>query len=112
MTLFEIPEAPQPRTTTVREHDRRVVPRSRRTDPQTSRAAAASITPGRLERLILSIFILEEPWTDDEICRILHFHHAASLKTARSRLTKSGRLIACGEGVSDRGRRMTKWRLP
>lgn len=95
-------------------------PRSRRTDGETSRAAAASITPGRTEARILAAFVqvpdrhmLHGGFTDDELADALSTFYAPTVKTARSRLSKAGLLVDSGlMRRSNRGREMTVWRLP
>lgn len=90
---------------------------ARRTDPVTSVAAAASITPGRMERLILDVFARrttrELGFTDDELAASLCAHHAPTVKSARSRLTKAGELVDSGlRRLSNRGREMIAWKRP
>ena len=86
---------------------------SRRTDPDTSRAAARSVGHGA-EQAILDVFRPGVAITDDEIAEALGYRglYPSTVKSARSRLAKAGLLVAAGEGLSNRGRRMTKWRLP
>lgn len=88
-------------------------PTARRTDPDTSHAAAASITPGRCEDAIIDVFVrLDAELTDDEIARWLPHLYPPTVKSARSRLTKCGTLIDTGRrAASDRGRAMIIWRL-
>lgn len=107
--MFEELVAEEPRTTPVREHVRTVKPRARKTDRPTSHAAAASVTPGALEKLILGVFANGDQLTADQICARLPDRHEASVKSALSRVVDCGGLVACGEGTSNRGRRMTKW---
>ena len=87
---------------------------SRIGDPSTSDAAAASITPGRTERVILAHFERCGMWlTDDELCRDLgNLYHGPTVRTARSRLSKAGVLVDSGKrGKSARGRQQIAWRL-
>lgn len=84
-------------------------PRARRSDPGTAHAAAATITPGRLETLILAT-VRDLALTDDEIAARLSHHHAPSVKTARSRLSNAGLLADTGQRRrSTRGRLMVVW---
>ena len=93
-------------------------PRARRRDPQTSRDAAASITPGRTEALILALFPLvttvpRAGFTDDQFAAMLPGHYSPTVKTARSRLSKAGLLVDSGvRRPSNRGRLQIVWRLP
>ena len=94
------------------EHTLPGMPAARRTDPDTSHAAAASITPGRTERMILSLLYPALILTDDEICELLGSLHPPTVKSARSRLTKAGLLVDTGERrPSNRGRDQIVWRL-
>ena len=73
--------------------------------------AALSITPGRTEKLILAIFAGGGTFTDDELAAALPGHHAPTVKSARSRLSKQGLLVDSGRrGRSCRGREMVAWR--
>lgn len=89
-------------------------PRHRRSDPDTSRAAAAVQRCSELEGEIRSIF----GWhggrglTDDELCRLLPDRYPPTVKTARSRLAKRGVLYDTGQRRrSQRGRDMAVWQL-
>lgn len=85
---------------------------ARTTDPDTSVAAAASVTPGRTERLILEAFRAGDAMTDDEIAAALAPMHAPTVKTARSRLSKAGFLADSGaRRASRRGRDQIVWRV-
>lgn len=93
-------------------------PRARAGDTQTALDAARSVTPGRLEDLILDLFRREpHPWfmggmTDDELAAKLRTEHSPSVKSARSRLTGDGLLVDSGERrPSIRGRQMIVWTL-
>lgn len=114
MTLFEIPERhPDARTTTVREHTRKVrEPRTRTTDPQTSVDAAASLTGiAKRQALILEAFETRGAMTADEVVRAMPDDvHPPTIHSAVARLGKAGCLVKVGIGVSDRGNPMTIWR--
>lgn len=98
-----------------------VEPRARRTDPDTSRAAAQAQTGG-VEAVILSTFAYAAHlWgrergglTDDDLAGILaKDFYGPTVKTARSRLSKRGLLIDSGaRRKSARGRDQIVWRLP
>lgn len=85
-------------------------------DPSTSIAAARSIEPGRTERRILEVFG-QWPYrgfTDDELVGELERFalYGPTVKTARSRLSKQGRLVDSGKRrLSDRGRDQIVWVL-
>ena len=89
-------------------------PRSRRADPDTSRDAAQSITPGRTEARILQVF----RWAgrgltaDELVGRFEAEAHDATIKTALSRVAKAGLLVDSGERrLSNRHRQQIVWRL-
>jgi hypothetical protein len=85
------------------------LPRHRHTDPETSRAAAASVTVDT-ETIILYIFQGGGNWTDDELAAALPDRYPPTVKTARSRLTREGRLRDTGmRRLSGRGRQMIVW---
>ena len=91
---------------------------SRIGDPETSDAAAASITPGRTEAAVLLAFEINRNMggtglTDDELMAILPpTAYKPTFVTARSRLSKAGLLVDSGKrGVSARGRSQIAWRL-
>ena len=88
-------------------------PRARAVDTQTALDAARSITPGRTEALILQQFgMCFFGMTDDELAGALAPAHAPTVKTARSRLSKRGRLIDSGRRrPSVRGRDQIVWVL-
>jgi hypothetical protein len=76
---------------------------ARLNDPQTSVEAAKQLT-GKVDRAVLFHFrCTGRTFTDDQLCAELPEHYAASIKSARSRLTKSGLLRRVGTGVSARG---------
>jgi hypothetical protein len=88
--------------------------RHRRTDPETSRTAAATQQNSPLEGDILEVFRLHRPYaglTDDQLCRLMPERYGPTVKTARSRLTKRGLLVDSGRRApSGRGREMIVWR--
>ena len=99
---------------------------ARMTDPDTSVAAAASITPGRTEAAILDGFRrqravvariggdeADEGYTDDElVAQMAPEHYSPTVKSARSRLSNAGLLVDSGtRRPSSRGREMIVWRL-
>lgn len=89
-------------------------PRSRHDNPETSRDAARAVAQhaGALENLILQEFCLHDYMTDDELCAWLPSHHAPTVKTCRSRLSKRGLLVDTGERrPSLRRRDQIVWRL-
>lgn len=107
-TLFPaLPEVPA-RTTKVREHDRRVTPRARSIDGPTAHLAAQSITPGRLEALILAVFNPGDELTPDEVADRLPGRNRPSVKTAIPRVEG---LVVCGVGRSACDRPAQLWRL-
>lgn len=89
-------------------------PKARRTDPDTSRAAALSVLPmvGSQENRVLELFAIHGPSTDDEICTRAPQWHPPTLKTCRSRLSKRGLLIDSGaRRPSLRGKDQIVWKL-
>jgi hypothetical protein len=89
-------------------------PGVRRSDPDTSHAAAAAPT-GALERLILDTFAYNggTELCDDELAARLPWLHGPTVKTARSRLSKRGLLVPTeARRPSARGRDQIVWRLP
>jgi hypothetical protein len=90
---------------------------ARFTDPDTSQAAAASITPGRTERLVLHAFRVHAydrdcGMNDDELVAYCPALHGPTAKSARSRLAKAGLLVDSGvRRKSNRGRDQIVWRL-
>lgn len=104
-------------------------PRVRHSDGDTSRQAAQAVAPGSgsLENDILHVFTVQARnhvlvglagltkgdvcgLTDDELCSFLTAY-PPTIKTARSRLSKRGFLVADGVRKNSRGRDMTVWRL-
>lgn len=83
-------------------------PRHRWSDPDTSRAAAQSVTPGRTETQIEDAIGRYGPMTADELCQRLPTVYPATLKSAlaRARVEDSGL-----RRPSLRGRPQTVWRL-
>lgn len=106
--------------------DQLTIPLARASDPATSKAAAESIPSGQLEAWIITEFIRrfstadhgqECGLTDDQLVDGLRrkspWLHPPTVKSARSRLTKAGRLINSGRTApSNRGRASIVWRLP
>ena len=70
--------------------------RVRRTDPETSRRAAARQGTGATEAILRVAFGADRTFTDDELAAVLPEFLAATVKTARSRLTKAGKLVDSG----------------
>lgn len=100
--------------TTLTLFDSTLNPRHRRTDPDTSRAAAAAQKPAALEAEIVRVFEIDggRGLTDDELARVLGARYSPTVKTARSRLTKRGVLVDTGQRrLSNRGRLMAVWQL-
>lgn len=94
-TLFDVPS----------------VARSRRRDPITSVQAGQSVNAGAVEARILAMFEWRLTMTDDQLVAAMVDSHPPTVKSARSRLSKAGRLVAAGVGVSARGKSMTRWKL-
>ena len=93
MTLFDLPPHP----------------RHRRTDPDTSKHAARSVSP-RTEQLIEAIFAGGGRFTDDELADALRDHYKPTVVSARSRLAKRGVLKDSGQRrLSARGREQVVW---
>ncbi len=88
----------------------------RHDSPQTSVDAARSIT-GRTEAAILAEFRMgrvegDDGCTDDELCARLPRIFPPTVKSARSRLSNKGFLVASGTTrPSSRGRDSIVWRL-
>lgn len=85
---------------------------ARHCDPPTSRVAAETIT-GRTERLIVATFAAAgHGLTDDDLCGRLAGLYGPTVRTARSRLTRDGRVVDSGVlGISARGRACVVWQL-
>lgn len=87
-------------------------PRARRADPPTSRAAAAAQRGGVPRAIVAVLNDVRGGLTDDALCDRLPDLHPATVKTARSRLAKSGLVVDTGRTArSHRGCDMTIWRL-
>jgi hypothetical protein len=88
---------------------------SRRTDPETSRDAAAVVSAG-VEDAVLRVHQSTAylvGFTDDELAAVLHRMHPPTVKTARSRLSRRGLLIDSGlRRPSNRGRDQIVWCIP
>lgn len=88
-------------------------PQARHDGPDTSHAAAASLSLEHLsgvEAAIVDAFSTGIGMTDDELCEHLPEHYAPTVKTARSRLAKRGALIDTGQRrPSQRGREQIVW---
>ena len=83
---------------------------SRRSDPPTSRAAAASVNAGAVETLILEAFDQFGALTADELCDVLDGPFPPTVKSALSRLKNAGCLKDSGmRRPSNRGRLMVVW---
>lgn len=96
-----------------------VEPRTRRTDPDTSHAAAHAVTPGlnAMEEAILEVAPRSFGVTAFTIALVVGNKHPhrwdeGSIRTRVSNMGKRGLLVKCGEGKSPRGRRADLWRLP
>lgn len=87
-------------------------PRARADDPTTSHAAAAFLTPGRLEGMIVSVMQPGEELTADDICARLPEQYPPSVKTALSRCRDAGAVLRLeSERPSARGRPSKLWVL-
>jgi predicted ArsR family transcriptional regulator len=86
-------------------------PQARAVDPMTSHVAAATVNePGVTEFRILSAFDAHGALADDELVECLPDMYGPTVRTARSRLTKRGLLVATnGTRLSARGRPQTIW---
>lgn len=84
----------------------------RATDPPTSKAAARVNRSGVTER-ILRVFSGGEQMHDDALCRRLPLDYPPTVKSARSRLSNAGVLVAVPDvyGKSDRGYDQQVWEL-
>lgn len=86
------------------------LPRHRHTDPPTSRDAAGSVPPTAVETRILEAFALFGWLTDPELVEVVE-GYGPTIRTARSRLTKTGVLVATGTTrLSPRGRACIVWK--
>lgn len=97
LALFSVEPTPVERRTVVREHSRVVTPRARRTDPATSRAAAARVAPtaGATTARILAAY-LERDLTPFECAASMPDRHEATIRAAVGRLHKAGWLVETG----------------
>lgn len=84
-------------------------PRYRHTDPETSVLAARSVDAKAVEAQILSV--LHGDMTADQIAERLHGVRQDTLRSALSRLKRSGRVVVTGVGVSASGRPMSTVRI-
>lgn len=93
---------------------RRLAAAVRRSDPDTSHEAAASITgfaASALEREILDAFRTHGPMTDEQLTLGPMIHrYGPTVISSRSRLARAGKLRDTGTpGTTSRGRRATRW---
>lgn len=80
-------------------------PLARRTDPRTAHQAAASITPGHVEKRIVETYRLFGWLTPFECADVLGDAHDGTVRSAVGRLRKSGVLVETGTTrPSPRGR--------
>lgn len=89
-------------------------PRARRSDLPTSHQAAKAVSAiaSETEYDIAAAVYMLGPSTDDEICESLPAYFPPTVKTARSRMTKKGVLVATGgTRPSGRNRAQTVWAL-
>lgn len=92
---------------------------ARRSDPQTSHAAAASVVNlGRTKEMILAILRDSGPCTDEGIIEAFHRRtypaitaSDSGIRTRRSWLVANGFVEACGTGETAAKRPCTIWRL-
>lgn len=94
----------------------------RRSDPETSVAASASISRDVLnasQRVVLNTFQLERrPLTDEELIAAVRRHFPrplladSSCRTRRRELQRRGLIILAGHGVTRAGRRCMKFVIP
>ena len=87
--------------------------RARRTDPDTSHAAAASVNINKGRAQVLHAFLAIGPMTDDQLVRILARHMSPSgARSRRSELTKMGLIKYANRDVKlDTGRYAMAWEL-
>lgn len=113
-TLFNLDTIPTRKMTVVRNtgNETSPIPRHRLTDPETSRIAARRAAGRGVEQAILDVFGQHWELTDDELVRLLPDRNPPTVKSARSRLVRSGHLQNTGRiRTSSRGCPMTVWRL-
>lgn len=86
-----------------------------RDDPATSVDAAAVVALRRnvLHEQVLIAFKNHGPMTDAELEQLPAFYGygPSTIRKRRSELYQAGALVAVGERLNDRGRRMLVWRL-
>jgi hypothetical protein len=99
--------------------------RARKTDPETSHAAADSITPEGREASELEVLAIlqaaEKPITSEQIesrhltrswqVAGIHAYTGARLRTALKQLADDGHVVKDGEGRTKSGRRAATWRM-
>lgn len=100
-------------------------PRARRGDPETSHAAADSISPEALEASEVEVLAIlaeaEWPLISDAIAQVNvrrawqgqaeRAWSASRIRTAIKQLAEAGRIVKDGEGLTDSGRRAARWRI-
>lgn len=87
-------------------------PAVRRSDPETSRVAAAAVWPRsrELEADIVGYIRVNGGLTDDELASRFPDRHPPTVKTARSRLARRGEVVPSGRTrPSARGKAQTVW---
>lgn len=87
-------------------------PLFRLTDPDTSVQAAdqAARQAPAVETLIMLAFGRYGPMTDEMLVNVMQNHYGPTVKTARSRLTKSGKVVdTCRRTRNSRNRMMVVW---
>ncbi len=96
-TLFPIEPSPVERRTVVREHERAIRPRARRSDPATAHQAAARVAPtaGATTARILAAY-LDRDLTPFECAAMIPEKHEATVRAAVGRLHKAGWLVETG----------------
>ncbi len=97
LALFSVEPTPVERRTVVREHERAIRPRARRTDPATSRAAAERVAPtaGATTARILAAYA-SGPMTPYECADAMPDALNATVRAAVGRLHKAGWLVETG----------------
>jgi len=96
------------------------VAHARRSDPQTSRDAAKSVTNlGRTRDRIIALLKAYGPLTDEHLVELFRTHSEprfgmatpAGIRSRRCELVRWGFVVACGEGKTASGRACQIWRL-
>lgn len=86
----------------------------RRSDPDTSKRAAASLTPGELclsQSEVLAA-LQAGPLTDEQLCgKVAALMSPSRARTARKELVEMRRVKACGEAKTARGKPCIVWGL-